>query len=402
VKPVKTVRAILRLSALGLTLMAYVLFYRIRCLFKKHTIERGFRLRNAWIKLAFRILNLKIVEKKGKIPDHPCLYVINHRNLIDPVLIASLADSHFLAKSEIESYPFLGRGAAMTGVIYVTRDAKSSRAAARKTMRQTMKKGLNLAVYPEGTTGTDEFTITFHKGSFDEAAQLGVPVVPIAQEFKNKSDLWLEPSLLRQFLIQFGKKSTEVKVEIHEAIISDNATYLMRESRKRIDESLKRMHLGWHQVWGGSEGPEEHYETSIAVKAEAKDVFQALTKSIDNWWGNVEGPATSLNDEFKVSFGAESFWKFRVCELTKDQSVSWLCLESHQDHHLKGMDAEWIDTVIHWKIVEESDSVKIICLHEGLQPSGVCYDVCSAGWDKYIKESLRSYLENGKGKPRAF
>lgn len=231
--------------------MLFVFYYRFRCLFKKHTIERGFRLRRAWVNLAFRILNLKIVEKKGSIPNIPCLYVINHRNLIDPVIIAYLTDTYFLAKSEIESYPFLGRGAAMTGVIYVDRDAKNSRAAARRKLYETMEKGLNLAVYPEGTTGTEELTINFHKGSFDEAAKLQYPVVPIAQEFKNKSDLWIQPSLLKQFLIQFGKKETQVKVEIHEPIVSDNATFLMRESRRLIDESLQEMHKDWHQVWGG-------------------------------------------------------------------------------------------------------------------------------------------------------
>lgn len=248
-------RALWRMFALIFTLMLFVGFYLVRCWFKKHTIERGFRLRRAWVNLAFRILNLKIVETKGKIPDHPCLYVINHRNLIDPVLIAFITDTYFLAKAEIESYPFLGKGAKMTGVIYVDRGEKGSRAAARAKLYETMANGLNLAVYPEGTTGTEELTINFHKGSFDEAAKLKFPVVPIAQEFKNKSDLWIQPSLLKQFMIQFGKKETNVKVEIHEPIVSDNATFLMRESRRLIDESLKEMHVGWHQVWGAETIP---------------------------------------------------------------------------------------------------------------------------------------------------
>ena len=246
----KSLRAILRLIGLGGSLMLFVFYYRLRCIFKKHTIERGFRLRRAWVNLAFRILNLHIVEKKGNIPDQSCLYVINHRNLIDPVIIAYLTDTYFLAKSEIESYPFLGRGAAMTGVVYVDRDAKNSRTAARRKLYETMLNGLNMAVYPEGTTGTEETTINFHKGSFDEAAKLQYPVVPIAQEFKNKSDLWIQPSLIKQFMIQFGKSRTEVKVEIHSPLISDNPTYLMRESRRLIDQSLKEMHVGWHQVWG--------------------------------------------------------------------------------------------------------------------------------------------------------
>jgi 1-acyl-sn-glycerol-3-phosphate acyltransferase len=251
VKIFGSILAIYRLLALGVTMMTFVAYYLVRCWFKKHTEERGFRLRRAWVNLAFKILNLKIIEVKGEIPKEPCLYVINHRNLIDPVIIAYLADAHFLAKAEIESYPVLGKGAKMTGVIYVDRDEKGSRTAARKKLHETMKHGLNLAVYPEGTTGTEETTINFHKGSFDEAAKLQFPVVPIAQEFKNKSDLWIQPSLLKQFMIQFAKRETLVKVEIHPPMVSDNATFLMRESKKQIDESLIEMHKGWHEVWGG-------------------------------------------------------------------------------------------------------------------------------------------------------
>ncbi|WP_235292543.1 lysophospholipid acyltransferase family protein [Portibacter lacus] len=239
--------------ALVFTLMTYLSWYRIKCLFIPHTIERGFRLRRAWVKIAFRILNIKLIEVKGELPPQPCLYVVNHRNLIDPVICAHIKDAYFLSKAEVENIPFLGKGAELTGVIYVKRDEKDSRSAARATMHNTMKAGLDLIVYPEGTTGTEEKTITFHKGSFDEAASLGVPVVPIALEYKNKSDLWIEPSLLKQFLIQFGKKETQVKIEIHQPLISDNGTTLMRKSRQLIDQSLQDMHKDWHQLWGTNE-----------------------------------------------------------------------------------------------------------------------------------------------------
>lgn len=248
-KPLKSIRAILRLLALSITMLVYVSYYLIRSIFITPTIERGFRLRRAWVKLAMRILNLNIVELKGEIPKFPALYIINHRNLIDPVIISYLIDMHFIAKAEVESYPVLGKGAALTGVIYVKRDVKDSRKAARETLNETLRNGLNVGVYPEGTTGTEEFTIHFHKGSFDEAASLNVPVVSIASEYRNKSDLWIQPSLLKQFLIQFGKKKTEVKVEIHPPLQSNNGTFLMQESKKLIDGSLARMHKNWHHVW---------------------------------------------------------------------------------------------------------------------------------------------------------
>lgn len=223
--------------------------YRLSLIFRKHKISNGFILRRNFVNIIIRILNIK-VQVKGDIPDYPCLYVINHRNLIDPVIIAQIVDVYFLSKAEVKSYPFLGKGAEMTGVIYVIREEKSSRMAARMTLRKTMKEGLNVAVYPEGTTGTEELTINFHKGAFEEAAMQKVPVVPIAMEYKKKSDLWIQPSLMKQFLIQFGKKETEVKVEIHPPLTSDNGQYLMEQSKNIIDESLRNMHKGWNEVFG--------------------------------------------------------------------------------------------------------------------------------------------------------
>ncbi len=197
-----------------------------------------------------RVLNIRVVEFIGSFPDYPALYVMNHRNLIDPVVMAHFVDLHFLAKEEVSKLPFMGKGAEFTGVIYVKRDERNSRLAARETLHETLKKGLSIGVYPEGTTGIEETSINFHKGSFEEAAKLEVPVVAIACEYKNKSDLWIEPSLLRQFLIQFGKRETQVKIEVHPPLKSTNATFLMRESRKQIDNSLIRMHENWHQLWG--------------------------------------------------------------------------------------------------------------------------------------------------------
>lgn len=242
-------RAFVRLVALVSSLVVYVSYFIIRSYIKSPSIERSFRFRRAWVRLAMKILNLKVEEITGSIPDYPALYVINHRNLIDPVIIAQMVDVFFIAKAEVESYPFLGKGAALTGVIYVKREIQDSRTAARITLNETLQKGLSVGVYPEGTTGTEELTIKFHRGSFDEAAKLGIPVIPIAAEFKNKSDLWIQPSLFKQFLIQFGKKRTRVKVEIHPPLMSNDGQFLMEESQKLINGSLKSMHKNWSDVW---------------------------------------------------------------------------------------------------------------------------------------------------------
>lgn len=141
-----------------------------------------------------------------------------------------------------------------------------------------------------------------------------------------------------------------------------------------------------------------NYEKSVLVKSTKESVFKALTVDIDKWWSTIENSSSNVGDVFKVSFSEESFWKFQVLESKKYESIVWECVESHQDHNLKGIDKEWLNSKLCWGISTINDIVKIHFLHKGLVSTGVCYEVCSSAWDFYILDSLKNYLEKGVGK----
>ncbi len=142
-----------------------------------------------------------------------------------------------------------------------------------------------------------------------------------------------------------------------------------------------------------------NYQQCLLLGIDKNVVFKALTKEIPDWWSTVDGTYDKVGDEFKVSFGSESYWQFKVLTVKEPNEVVWECIESHQNHNLQGIDEEWINTKIYWSISESEGKTKIDFLHDGLLSTGVCYDVCSNGWDFYILDSLKNYLENGKGKP---
>ena len=142
-----------------------------------------------------------------------------------------------------------------------------------------------------------------------------------------------------------------------------------------------------------------NYKQSLLVSINKNEVFKALTKEIPDWWSTIEGASNEVNAEFKVSFGSESYWKFKVESLNEPNEVVWECIESHQDHNLKGIDEEWTNTKLYWLISKSGDKTKIDFVHDGLLSTGVCYEVCSNGWDFYILDSLKHFLEGGVGKP---
>lgn len=141
------------------------------------------------------------------------------------------------------------------------------------------------------------------------------------------------------------------------------------------------------------------YRRSVLINSDPKSAFIALTEQIDQWWGTTESSADQEGDVFKIYFGPESYWTFRVVSLKRPEGIVWQCIASHQDHHLPGIDAEWLNTKLHWHIQSKEEGVEVEFWHEGLVTTGVCYEVCSTAWDFYIMDSLKSFLETGLGKP---
>ena len=142
------------------------------------------------------------------------------------------------------------------------------------------------------------------------------------------------------------------------------------------------------------------YERSVIVNSSMELVFKALTEEIDKWWSSIENTSKKVGDIFKISFGAESYWKFKVLAADKSTRIVWKCVESHQDHNLAGIDKEWLHSTLYWNISDQKGKIKIQFIHKGLVSTGICYEVCSAGWDFYILDSLKNYLETGVGKVR--
>ena len=144
----------------------------------------------------------------------------------------------------------------------------------------------------------------------------------------------------------------------------------------------------------------ESYHRTVRITSGPEDVFYALTREIEKWWGSVDQPVTQAGDIFRITFG-EAFWTFRIIELRRFDRVSWECIESHQlIRGLAGVEQEWLGTTLHWSFHQKGEYVvEVDFVHQGLIPDFICYEVCSSAWDFFITDSLKRYLETGKGMP---
>jgi 1-acyl-sn-glycerol-3-phosphate acyltransferase len=236
-----TIRAILVFGGM----VMYILLYGISCLFYKHTPQRAFRLRKHYLSYWCNpVLNIQI-EKKGSVIDQPSLYVCNHRSFADPIVLCKYLDAYVIAKAEVMHYPIINKGAELTGVLWVNRQDQQSRTTTRDKMVETIENGFNVLVYPEGTVGKEPKTLPFRKGTFMEAGENGIPVVPVAIEFKSKRDLWVLEKFLPQYFYQFSKWKTEVKLSFGQPIFHKDGEHLHQAAFQWINAEIHQMQKGW-------------------------------------------------------------------------------------------------------------------------------------------------------------
>lgn len=108
------------------------------------------------------------------------LIVCNHFGVLDPIILASAMPVAFVAKAEMERWPFIGWVCRVFGVLFVQRDRRTTVKEFTSVVQDRLESGVDVLVFPEGTTSPDESLLTFKTGAFeavsDEASQYVLPV----------------------------------------------------------------------------------------------------------------------------------------------------------------------------------------------------------------------------------
>lgn len=110
----------------------------------------------------------------------PQVLVANHVSWFDVFALASaLPDFVFVAKSELERIPLLGRAAVAAGHVFIERENRKAAFAAYEHAAVRIRKGARVLVFPEGTRGRSYVLRPFKKGPFVLAIAASAPIVPI-------------------------------------------------------------------------------------------------------------------------------------------------------------------------------------------------------------------------------
>jgi 1-acyl-sn-glycerol-3-phosphate acyltransferase len=200
--------------------------------------------RRAYCKMALWILGctVQLTYETQSLPDH-YLLVSNHTSFSDPLVTLAFLNGMPVAKAEIRRYPIIGYAALKTGIIYVKRDEKNSRANARKAVFEALQNGRSVLVYPEGTISPrPKHLHPFRTGVFHSAFQSDAPIIAMAIHYEYVDSFWSpNRNLLEHFVHQFGKWRQRVSIKVSSPIKQDTPRLTAERTQHWIQNKINNL-----------------------------------------------------------------------------------------------------------------------------------------------------------------
>lgn len=174
--------------------------------------------------------------EKGKV----YIVLCNHNSFMDvPITTPAIPGGNkTIAKVELSRIPLFGM-LYKTGSILVNRKSDASRKESYNKMKEVLKAGMHMCIYPEGTRNkTRQPLKSFHNGAFRLAVDTGKNIIP-ALIFNTKKVLPVEKTFyamphpveihfLPPVVLQPGESADALKERVH-GIMSD---YYVKHQRK--------------------------------------------------------------------------------------------------------------------------------------------------------------------------
>jgi 1-acyl-sn-glycerol-3-phosphate acyltransferase len=182
------------------------------------------------------------IEVKGELPSGGVVLVANHLGYADPLVVASQLPCAMFAWSEILDLPVIGRAAkTMDCLLFVRRgDPMSGAAALRRAARQ-LRTDLPVLGFPEGTAVGR--ALSFNRGLFGVALQVGCPVVPVQLDYAPRQPLCGSIPLLPDYMKAAEQPQTTATIRFGSPLcprLFSTSTGLARATRQALAQLHRR------------------------------------------------------------------------------------------------------------------------------------------------------------------
>lgn len=183
---------------------------------------------------AIFLMRVKVYGHENIDPKTSYVFVANHQGAYDIWSIFGYLNHTFkwLMKKELEKIVFVGWACKCAGQVFVD---DSSIGGIKETIaeaEQTLKHGMSLVIFPEGSRSWDGKMIPFKRGAFMLAGEFKLPVVPLT----------IDGSFKAMPRSTYFMTPTTIKLTIHKPIYPGergfNTKLLMAQCREAINSAL--------------------------------------------------------------------------------------------------------------------------------------------------------------------
>ncbi len=131
--------------------------------------------------LAATGVQLNVVGEENLTAQRPAVFIFNHRNQVDPIIVGSLVRDNWTAvgKKELARDPLMGTIGRAMDAAFIDRDNATAAVESLHEIEELARKGISVVIAPEGTRMDTTEVGPFKKGPFRIAMAADIPIVPI-------------------------------------------------------------------------------------------------------------------------------------------------------------------------------------------------------------------------------
>ncbi|WEZ84750.1 1-acyl-sn-glycerol-3-phosphate acyltransferase [Rhizobium sp. 32-5/1] len=206
-----------------------------------------------WHRLACTLIGIRVRVHGTPDRQRPLLLVSNHATWKDILVLGSIADVVFVAKSDVKKWPIFGLLARLQATIFIDRDHKRTTGAQVNEIGQRLAAGEIVVLFPEGTTSDGNRLLEVKTSLFGAAASAvphsptgAVHVQPVAIAYTGihgmpmgryhrpvaawPGDIGLAPHLIG--VLREGAMDVDV-------IFGEQITYTATSNRKQVSREIE-------------------------------------------------------------------------------------------------------------------------------------------------------------------